>query len=171
MVLMLAVLWGSEPAAATDTPSETLDTIPVTAEEATVTFDEYRALFDDLERSAIPRTEETVDGVREVTFQIDGFEMTLADVSKAEFSPHLGGGIDAGGPYVTFNQVDQTALLTGGAAALTAAICLIPAVGQVACAVAGVIVAVATVYANEYGRCPNEGDLKIYVITRFASCV
>lgn len=144
-----------------------------------VSFDQYRALFDDLEQSEVPRVEEMDGGTRHVTFEIENFELTLADVTEreftprsgGEFTPNLGGGFDGLWPYVTFNQVDQTALLTGASAALVAGICLIPAVGTVACAVAGVVVAVATVYANAYGRCPNGGDLKVYVIQRSASCV
>lgn len=101
---------------------------------------------------------------------VDGYELTLADVQEESgFQPNLGGGWGARGPYVTFNQVDQGALIAGGGAALAGAICLIPAVGQVACVAAAAIVAIGAYYLNEYGRCP--GDLRVWVLPRQGECV
>ena len=79
--------------------------------------------------------------------------------------PMLGGGWDGWqGPYVSFNRVDQGALLAGGSAAIAAAICFIPAVGQAACVAAVAIVAIAFYYLAEYGRCPtSKPNLRSYV--------
>lgn len=103
-----------------------------------VTFDEYRALIDDLTASDVPRTTATVDGRTVHTFTIESpatgtFELSMVDVkSEEEFvgdegtmHPNLGGGWDSSGPYVSFNQVDQDALIAGTAGALVLAICLI----------------------------------------------
>ena len=65
--------------------------------------------------------------------------------------------VGAGGgilnPYVSFNRVDQAAILAGSTAAIAAAICLVS--GPVGCAVAGTLIAVAATYLAEYGRCPT----------------
>ncbi|MGY3263555.1 hypothetical protein [Frigoribacterium sp. 2355] len=70
-----------------------------------------------------------------------------------------------------FNQVDQDALIAGAGFALGAAICAIPAVGQVACVVVGAIITAATVAASAMGKCKNNKQLKVYVNSRAASCV
>lgn len=166
--------------------------VPVGAEAAVedtddvveeITFDDYRTLVDDLKTSDLPRSEAVVDGQTVLTFIIDSpelgeFEMKVVDLqNEDEFAPgdgmvqpQIGGGWDSGGPYVTFNNFDQSVLIGAGGAALVLAICAIPAVGQIACGVAGIIVAAATAYVVEYGRCPNKGDLKVYVATRRAYC-
>jgi len=46
-------------------------------------------------------------------------------------------------------------VIAGGAAALAAAICLLPAVGNAMCVTVIGLVAAAAVYLNEYGRCPT----------------
>ena len=84
----------------------------------------------------------------------------------------IGGGWDGWqGPYVSFNRVDQGALLAGGSAALAAAICFIPAVGQAACVAAVAIVAIAVYYGTEYGRCPtSRPNLREYVWSNKTGC-
>lgn len=146
-----------------------------------VTFDEYRALIDDLTASDVPRTTATVDGRTVHTFTIESpatgtFELSMVDVkSEEEFvgdegtmHPNLGGGWDSSGPYVSFNQVDQDALIAGTAGALVLAICLIPAVGTLACGVAGILVTVAGIYLVAYGKCP--GDLRLPLVTHRPYC-
>jgi len=84
----------------------------------------------------------------------------------------IGGGWDGWqGPYVSFNRVDQGALLAGGSAAVAAAICFIPAVGQAACVAAVAIVAIAFYYLTEYGRCPtSKPNLREYVWSNKTGC-
>jgi hypothetical protein len=59
---------------------------------------------------------------------------------------------------IYFNQTDQRALLAGGAAALTAAICL---GGPAICAVAAVVSAVAFVYLGNRGICSGGRRLRV----------
>jgi hypothetical protein len=61
------------------------------------------------------------------------------------------GGTAGGGPYISFNRVDQSALLAGGVAALSVAVCAIPGVGWASCAALVGIVTIAAYYVNEYG--------------------
>lgn len=86
--------------------------------------------------------------------------------------PLLGGGWDGwSGPYVSFNRVDQGALVAGGAAALAVGICLIPAVGQAACVVAVGLVATAAYYVNAYGMCSGSTpNLREYVWSSNTGC-
>lgn len=76
----------------------------------------------------------------------------------------LGGGGGIWHPYISLNRTDQQALILGTGAGIAAAICAIPAVGWAACGVAVFIVTVATVYVDNYGRCPtSKPNLRIYV--------
>lgn len=59
---------------------------------------------------------------------------------------------------IYFNNTDQRAILAGGAAALTAAICL---GGPGICAVAAVVSAVAFVYLGNRGICSNKRRLRV----------
>lgn len=95
----------------------------------------------------------------------DGFEMALPAPGTAtdpgDIESLIGGGITSNGMYITFNNVDQRALASGAGAALGAAICLIPGIGQAACLVSTGIVAAGIVYVNAYGICPNERTLRL----------
>lgn len=89
--------------------------------------------------------------------------------------PMIGGGIEGNGVYITLNSTDQAALTNGGAAAIGAALCAIPAVGWAGCGVIAVVLAVATTYVNAYGLCANQRVLKLNAdwngnITK-ASCI
>lgn len=125
-----------------------------------VTYADYRVLFDALDNSDVARTEEVVDGVRVVTFTIDGSSLSLADVRQSEYTTMISVGVGYYGPYVQFNQTDQRALIAGGTAAIVIAICAISA--GTACAMAGVIVAAATVYLQEQGTCSNGRHYRVY---------
>ena len=57
--------------------------------------------------------------------------------------------------YVCLDRVDQAAVIAGGAAALAAAICLLPAVGNAMCVTVIGLVAAAAVYLDAYGKCPT----------------
>lgn len=130
-----------------------------------VTDDEYKALFDTLMSADIPSTETEVGHVRAVSFEVEGFTLTLSDPEAAIIEPMVGGGFDLGKKqfFLTFNQTDQTALIAGGGTALGAAICAIPAAGQLACSAAATIIAIAGVHVNEHGRCSNGKTLKVWL--------
>jgi len=72
----------------------------------------------------------------------------------AQVTPQFSVGV-GWGFYVYLNRVDQAAVIAGGAAALAAAICLVPAVGNGMCAVVIGLVAAAAVYLDAYGKCPT----------------
>jgi hypothetical protein len=93
------------------------------------------------------------------------------EATSAPRESRLSGGSDSRGLYVKFNQVDQDALIAVAGFALGAAICAIPAVGQVACVVVGAIITAATIAASALGKCKNNKQLKVYVNSRAASCV
>ena len=134
------------------------------APSSTVTAEGYRSLIAALKKSGA----DTNDGI--VTYKLSGYgEIAFAEpTQRVEGPQHLGGGWSGwSGPYVSFNRTDQGALLAGGGAALAASICLIPAVGQVACVAAVALVAAGFYYLNESGRCPtSKPNLRVYVWDR-----
>jgi len=84
------------------------------------------------------------------------------DAVQPRDGARLGGGYDAGGHYVKFNQFDQNLLYNGAGFALGAAICAIPAVGQLACLAVQAIIAVGAAYlATIKGTCKNNKQLKV----------
>lgn len=164
MVLALS-LAGLSPASAAERPSRPDPAGGLSKKE----FNEgYRDLVSALQQSGAT----TGDG--QVTYDVDGFGAISLGVPTAGSggADELGGGWDGWrGPYVSFNRVDQGALLAGGSAALAAAICLIPAVGQAACVVAVALVAAAFYYLTEYGRCStSRPNLRVYVWSRSTGC-
>lgn len=130
--------------------------------------DGYRDLV-----SALQQSGATTSG-GEVSYDVAAFGAITLGVPAAGTGgdAELGGGWDGWrGPYVSFNRVDQGALLAGGSAALAAAICFIPAVGQAACVVAVALVAAAFYYLTEYGRCStSRPNLRVYVWSRSTGC-
>lgn len=80
---------------------------------------------------------------------------------SGENRPNVGGGWDDGGPYLTFNQFEQDLVIAGWGFALATAICLVPAVGQVACISVGAVLTVLTVFLSHNKKCP--GDAKVYL--------
>jgi len=135
-------------------------TVPATQPDE-VTFREYRALFNALEESDVARTEDVVDGVRLVTFVIDGSALTLADLDEREYSTQISVGLDGRGPWVQFNPTDQRAIISGGTTAIVLGICALTA--GTACAVASALVAAAAVYLSEYGTCSNNRHFRVYI--------
>lgn len=103
-----------------------------------------------------------------ITYNVEGF----GPVSMPEGgSAQIGGGGGASKPYISFSQTDQKAIMAGSGAMLTAAICAVPAVGWVACGVAGALVAAAFVYLKDRGVCPkSKKNLRIYIKSRYAGC-
>jgi len=107
-----------------------------------------------------------------VSYKLAGYGELVLSEPGTDAQALIGGGWDGwNGPYVSLNRVDQGALMAGGAAALAAAICFIPAVGQVACVVAVGLVAAAFYYLTEYGRCGTSNpNLRVYVWSSKTGC-
>jgi hypothetical protein len=100
----------------------------------------------------------TLDDGTSYSFTIDGVE------DPDVMHPTLGGGIDgARGLYISFNYLDQQAILGGGGFALGAAICLVPVVGPGACIITGTILAAAGVYLAANGLCGPGVELRVYL--------
>lgn len=121
-----------------------------------------RHLRNELANSSLERTRH----VNFTTYNLGrGVEISILDEAvvkdRIANSPQLSGGTWSGGFYVKFNNTDQQALVNGGAFLLGAAICAIPAVGWVACAVVGAIIAIATTYVNARGICTKNRQLRI----------
>jgi hypothetical protein len=109
------------------------------------------------------------DGTMSYTLN-DGSELVMAmPQTKGKTGPNeLGAGWDGWkGPYISFNRTDQSALLAGGAAALSVAVCAIPGVGWASCAGLVGLVTIAAFYVNEYGRCSTSKPyLRVYLTGR-----
>ena len=159
----------STPANGTSTAASTLVTSTLPSELLAaegLTAENYAALISDL-KAAGYRAQQGL-----ITVRVKGVALHLPEAKPTSGPSQLGGGWDGWrGPYISFNRVDQGALLAGGGAALAAAICLIPAVGQAACVAAAALVAIAFYYVTEYGRCPtNRQYLRVYVWSRGRGC-
>ena len=124
----------------------------------------------DLKAAGFPVRLERVNGVDLETFTLpDGTEFSFSTegatpvVGQKNMSPMLGGGINRTGLYISFNRLDQQAIIGGAGAAIATAICFIPAVGVPACVAAAAVVAAATVYLTNAGLCANGDELFVYV--------
>jgi len=162
----------------TSASASTSEAAPVQAESfssaatAELTQEQVDQAFAELEASTLPRVTET-DGVTiQTRFQFnEDFGMTFVKPDPDVVTTQLSGGADSGGLYLKFNQFDQDAILSGAGLALGAAICLIPAVGVVACTVVGAIIAAGVLWMSYNGKCKNNKQLKVYVPNRVAGCV
>jgi hypothetical protein len=111
------------------------------------------------------------------TYTIDGNSLTLptaaafaANTDTTLTPAKTSGGLSPNFAYcecggreiITLNQQDQIALKNGGAAAFVAAVCLIPVVGWVACAVISVVAAVAATYLITHGICSGGRNLYVW---------
>lgn len=110
------------------------------------------------------------DGTVSYTLQ-GGSELVMAmpPTKGGKIDPDaLGAGWDGWtGPYISFNRTDQAALLAGGTAALSVAVCAIPGVGWASCAALVGLVTIAAFYVNEYGRCSTSKPyLRVYLTGR-----
>lgn len=126
-----------------------------------LTEEGYRALLRDLRSAGYG----TPDGGATVRTEAGSMVLAAPPAESKGGPQKLGGGWDGWqGPYVTFNRTEQGMLLAGASAGLATAICGIPAVGQAACVAAVAIIAAATYYVNESGRCPTaRPNLRVYV--------
>ncbi|KHK97638.1 hypothetical protein LK09_10545 [Microbacterium mangrovi] len=120
----------------------------------------------ELEASAVPRTEVhegsetfyryvtpqgsvTLPSAADYMASVDAANQTTSDQNRLQISVRSKSGKWAMG----FNSVDQAALASGAAAAATFGICLIPAVGNLACGILSVGVSVAMAYVVAHGVC------------------
>lgn len=147
--------------------------LPASAEEALPASkrefspSQMEQAYREFENSSLPRDYKSDGGTQSVTFHLpQGVSLTLARPeanSPKENASRLGAGKTRYGYWFSFNQFDQNALsnvLVAGA--LTAGICAIPAVGQVACALAGVVVGLAVTYIHRTGVCSRNRTLYWY---------
>lgn len=148
--------------------------VPATPADLVVTEEQVAQALNELRATDVPRTVSLEDGRTATTFHFEeGFSMTFVEPGavKGQAGLDLGGGRDGWGIYVSFNRLDQQAILAGTGALLVAGICAIPGVGWVACGVAAALVAVAAVYLSDRGICTNNRQLRVYVTSRRARCV
>lgn len=133
----------------------------------------------ELEGSEIPR-ETITEGERTFyRYAVEGTGLTFpsatdiaADIADAEaageepdpgmITPYLEVLINGIHTAIGLNITDQQALAAGGGAALAVAICLIPVVGQIACVIVSVAVAVLTAYLVANGICTGGRTLWFY---------
>lgn len=107
------------------------------------------------------------DGLHSTVDLGDG--MTF-DIVSVDDQARLGGGYDSGGHDVLFNQFDQAMLYNGSGFLLGAAICAIPAVGQIAClAVQAIIAVAAAAVSAQKGTCKNNEQLKVFFSNNHAA--
>lgn len=129
--------------------------------ELTAALDELRGAGLVIEDRVAP------DGLHSTVALGDG--MTV-DIVSTKSESRLGGGYDSGGHYVLFNQFDQAMLYNGSGFLLGAAICAIPAVGQIAClAVQAIIAVAAAAVSAQKGTCKNNKQLKVYFSNNHAA--
>lgn len=140
-----------------------------------ISEEEIAAAFTELEQSDLPRTVTRTLSTVSTTFTLEGVDFTFTEQLRApirtgEATPQIGGGWDIRGLYVSFNTVEQQAIVAGATAALAVAICFIPGVGTAACAVVSVVIAVATTFLVKNGICRNGKALRVYPLSRTARC-
>ena len=101
------------------------------------------------------------------------FDFTVVAPKADAPTPRIGVGSDARGPYYLLNNFDQNLLISGGATIIAAALCAIPGVGWISCAVITTAVIVGGTFVSTYGVCSGGRQLKGYFFAqgnRF-SCV
>lgn len=89
------------------------------------------------------------------------FNLTIAAPVGGGANARLGAGSDSAGVYVLLNNFDQNLIISGAGAAVTAALCAIPAIGWVSCAAITAAIVVAATWLAVHGTCPV--NLKAYI--------
>lgn len=150
----------------------TADTVTLpdgsTVDPSTLTEEDWQTAVDQLVSSDLQRT--VTESAAETTYvfdvPVDGsstFQLTVSVPKEGPLRPRLGGGTDDRGLYILLNNFDQNMVVGGGAAAVSAALCAIPAVGWVGCAAITVAVVAANVWISQNGLCPQ--NLKMYIVS------
>ena len=171
------MLWAAPPASATEGAADTSAVVlpdGTTVDPSTVTEEQWADAVDDLIASDVPRTVTEKATVTEYVFHIavdsaavpkGTFDLGIAVPKEGVIVPMIGAGSDGRGPYVLLNNFDQNVVLSGAGAAVTAALCAIPAIGWVSCAVITAAMVVVGVWLSQNGTCPQ--NLKIYLFQQY----
>ncbi len=122
---------------------------------------------DEALRSAGAGRSTTTDGSTKYDLG-NGAELTIG---PDETTSRLGGGKEKNGQFfISFNQTDQDLLMTGMGVALGVAICSVPVVGTVACAVVGAVISFGMVFVSKYGKCAGNKQLIVHVSPSWSTC-
>lgn len=141
-------------------PTQQVEHVGAAAPVSGVTVDQLQQAFEELKQSDLPRRQEVVDGQSVTFFTLPtGMEIAFPDTDQAAQElnrpqPYVSGGRSGlSGFWVEFTPREQDLLISGGGFVLGAAICAIPAVGQVACIVIGAVITGAAWAISSYGKC------------------
>lgn len=136
----------------------------------TLTEEDWNKAVEELIASDIPRTVEDTPSEAVYTFHVPVadpsvpggvFDLTIAAPKDGAITPQIGGGSDSIGVYILLNPFDQNLIISGGAYAVGAALCAIPAIGWVSCLAIQAAVTVAATWIGVHGTCPQ--NLKAYI--------
>ncbi|TQO18880.1 hypothetical protein FB472_0408 [Rhodoglobus vestalii] len=180
VLLMIVGLLAYAPAAAANEAKPTSITLSNISDLAGVTEEQWDQAVADLIGSEVPRTVNETIAATDYTFHIavddpavpsGEFDFSVAVPKVGVITPSLGAGSDARGPYILLNNFDQQVLVGGGSAAITAALCAIPAIGWISCTVITAVIVVAAAWITTYGVFPQ--NMKSYLFQQYArhSCV
>ncbi|ROQ40805.1 hypothetical protein EDF46_0167 [Frondihabitans sp. PhB188] len=173
LVVGLAAI-GVAPALAAPTPSAPIEVaVPQPAHnvQATFTAAEWAQAYREFNSTELDREYSRSAGVETATFHVTpDLSLTLVNPEsigevgeEITRDSRLGVGKTKYGYWFSFNQFDQNVLsntlITAG---IVAAICAIPGVGAVACALAGIVVGVAVSYIHKKGVCSQKRNLYWY---------
>ncbi len=90
---------------------------------------------------------------------------TTRDTSRSENfhmrAKRFAVGFENGGLYLQLNQLDQDLVLAGASAWIGTSICLIPAVGLVACISAQALTGLAIAFLAHHGKCKDGREVRI----------
>jgi hypothetical protein len=163
-VVIVGISISHAPPAHAAGPPEAIVAPPVPAKITQMDVDQTAAA---LEKELIPYTTKA-DGTLTYTLGETGVHLSFVpDPSNAR----LGGGKEKNGQfYISFNQTDQDLLMAGFGIALGAAICGVPVVGQIACAVVGAIISLGMVFVSKYGKCAGKKQLIAHVNPSWSTC-
>lgn len=179
VVVALGGTLAAGPATAAPTDTAALaDSAPATdsslISELGITEEQWHEEADRLIASDLPRTVTEVVGGTEYVFHLDideevvpgGGTFDLAFVVDAEgdpdlIQPMLGAGSDSRGAYILLNNYDQNMLIGGYTTAIAVALCAIPAIGWVSCAVITAATVAAASWLAVNNTCPQ--NLKVYL--------
>lgn len=122
-----------------------------------------------LTSSELPRVNAVAGGEQLETFILPSGSTIGVPVATSRLSS----GVSGSTIFIKLNKTDQQALLNGGAVALGAALCNIPAIGWVACAAIGSALAIGMTYVRAHGICKgSKPNLRVLLNGEFtSSCV
>jgi hypothetical protein len=144
------------PLAASATESPASQVTPLSA----ITPDQFdQAVVEARSRGLVESDSLDAHGTRTISMSLgDGITVDVVQPTEARLSP----GSDGYGKYVSFNNFDQDAIISGGLWGLSAGLCVVSA--GVFCVVAGAILTAAAlaISANHGGKCSSGKALRVY---------